>query len=84
MAERATIRQLRNAFPRVRKLVEQEGEVVITDQGTPKYVLTRYVPPARRTAPAAKDYVARMRQHQPRRMSASQSRALHDANRGQR
>ena len=42
MAATASIRDLRNNFPRVKKLVEEEGEVVVTDQGTPKYRLTRY------------------------------------------
>jgi antitoxin (DNA-binding transcriptional repressor) of toxin-antitoxin stability system len=84
MAATATVRELRNHFPRVRKLVEEQGEVVVTDQGTPKYRLTRYAPVSRRTAPAPKDYLARLRRHQGRPMSAAASRALHDANRGER
>jgi antitoxin (DNA-binding transcriptional repressor) of toxin-antitoxin stability system len=53
MAPTASIRDLRNNFPRVKKLVEEEGEVVVTDQGTPKYRLTRYRPerPANGAAP---------------------------------
>lgn len=84
MGATATIRELRNHFPRVKKLVEQEGEVVVTDQGTPRYRLTLYTPVDRKTAPAAKNYMARLRRHQPRRMSAAMARALHDANRGDR
>ena len=36
----ATIRDLRNHFPKVKKLVETEGEVIVTDKGAPKYKLT--------------------------------------------
>jgi prevent-host-death family protein len=79
----ATIRELRNNFPRVRKAVESEGEVVITEQGTPKYRLTRYTDaPARRARP--KDYLARLKRHQPKAMSAAEATALHAANRGER
>ena len=35
MAATATIRDLRNRFPTIRKVVEQEGEVVVTEHGTP-------------------------------------------------
>jgi len=84
MAATATVRELRNHFPRVKRLVEEEGEVVVTDQGTPKYRLTRYAPTTRKKAPSPKDYLARLRRHQARPMSAAASRALHDANRGER
>jgi antitoxin (DNA-binding transcriptional repressor) of toxin-antitoxin stability system len=76
----ATIRDLRNNFPRVRKALESEGEVVITEKGTPKYRLTAYGrAPATRARP--KDYLARLKRHQPKPMSAA---ALHAANRGDR
>lgn len=79
----ATIRELRNSFPRVRKALESEGEVVITEQGTPKYRLVRYSSaPAGRARP--KDYLARLKRHQPRPMSAAAAAALRDANRGDR
>jgi antitoxin (DNA-binding transcriptional repressor) of toxin-antitoxin stability system len=84
MAATATIRELRNNFPRIRKLVEQEGEVVVTDQGTPKYRLTRFTRVARPATPAPKDYMARLRRHQTRALSSAAARALHDANRGER
>jgi antitoxin (DNA-binding transcriptional repressor) of toxin-antitoxin stability system len=83
MAATATIRELRNNFPRIRKLVEQEGEVVVTDQGTPKYRLTRFTRSTPAT-PAPKNYLARLRRHQPRSLSPAAARALHDANRGER
>ena len=74
----------RNNFPRVKKLVEEEGEVVVTDQGTPKYRLTRYRPSGRRTAPPPKDYLKRLCRYQSRPISATAAKALHDANRGER
>jgi antitoxin (DNA-binding transcriptional repressor) of toxin-antitoxin stability system len=83
MAATATIRTLRNDFTRVRRLVEQEGEVVVTEHGTPRYRLTRYTPKSSKSA-APKDYVARLRRHQPRPLSAVAARALEDANRGER
>lgn len=84
MAATATIRDLRNRFPQIRKLIEQEGEVLVTDQGKPAFRLTPYVVPQRARAPMAKDYLARMRRHQPRSLTAAAARALHDANRGDR
>jgi hypothetical protein len=68
----------------VRKLVEAEGKVVVTEQGTPRYRLTRYVPMAKKTVPAAKDYLAPLRRHQPRPLDAAEAAALHDAKRGDR
>lgn len=84
MAATATVRELRNHFPKVRKLVETEGEVVVTEQGTPKYRLTRFTPTTGRKAPAPKDYLGRLRRHQPRPSSAAAAKALDEANRGTR
>ena len=84
MAATATVRDLRNHFPRVKKLLEEEGEVVVTDQGTPRFRLTLYTPAAEKKNPAPKDYLARLRRHQPRPISAAAAAALHEANRGKR
>lgn len=84
MASTATVRDLRNRFPRVRKLVETEGEVLVTDRGQPKYRLTLYAPARPRKTPAAKDYVARLRRFQPRPIGASAAKALDEENRGER
>jgi len=83
MAATATVRDLRNNFPRVRRMVEEEGEVVVTEQGTPKYRLTRYAPTGKKAVPP-KDYLARLRRHQPKPLSAAAAQALDDANRGAR
>ena len=84
MAATATIRELRNQFPKVGKLVEQEGEVIVTDRGTPRYRLTRYTATrSKRTLPP-KDYVERLRRHQPKSLSVAVAKALHEDNRGGR
>jgi antitoxin (DNA-binding transcriptional repressor) of toxin-antitoxin stability system len=84
MPATATVRDLRNRFPKVRELIEREGEVVVTDQGVPRYRITPYVGRTTRRRPPVKDYLARLRRHQPRPLTAAAARALHDANRGDR
>ena len=79
-----TIRNLRNHFPKVKKMVESEGEVVVTDNGKPKYKLSLYTPSPPRKTSAAKDYMARLRRHQVRPISARAAMALDDENRGER
>ena len=83
MTSTTTIRDLRNHFPKVRKLVETEGEVLLTEKGKPRYKLTLYSPPVDKKAPAL-DYWARLNSYQPEGMSEAQARALHDENRGDR
>lgn len=83
MPATATVRDLRNNFPRVRKLVEAEGEVVVTEQGEPKYRLTAYRSRRERKA-APKDYLSRIRAHQPKPLTRAAAKALHDATRGDR
>ncbi|TLZ60008.1 MAG: hypothetical protein E6K20_13845 [Gammaproteobacteria bacterium] len=78
-----SIRDLRNHFPKVRKLVETLGEVILTEKGKPRYRLTLYTP-ATTGKPAPVDYWARLNAYQPRAMTKAQSRALHDENRGER
>jgi antitoxin (DNA-binding transcriptional repressor) of toxin-antitoxin stability system len=79
-----TIRELRNRFPAVKRLVEAEGEVIVTDRGQPKYRLTLYTPPRSVSEPAAKDYVARLQRHQPDALSGTGAAALENENRGER
>jgi antitoxin (DNA-binding transcriptional repressor) of toxin-antitoxin stability system len=79
-----TIRNLRNEFPKVKAVVEAEGEVIVTDNGQPRYKLVLYTPapPAKRVR--VKDYMARMRRHQHRPLSETAARSLHEENRGER
>jgi len=83
MKATATIRELRNEFPEIRKRLEAEGEVLLTERGTPRYRLVLYTPPNSAGAPAI-DYWSRLQSYQPRPLSAAQSRKLHDENRGDR
>ena len=80
----ATVRDLRNHFPKVKKLVETEGEVLVTDRGEPKYRLVLHTPVRPPTPPPAKDYMARMTRYQPHPMSAAAAKALQAENRGDR
>jgi antitoxin (DNA-binding transcriptional repressor) of toxin-antitoxin stability system len=84
MASSASVRDLRNRFPRVRKLVESHGEVLLTDRGVPRFRLTLYSGTPAAGAPAPKDYLARMKRLQPRPMSSAAARALDEENRGGR
>lgn len=83
MSATATIRDLRNHFQKVRKLVETEGEVFLSESGRTKYRLVLHTEPPAKVAPPV-DYWARLTAHQPAPLTAAQSRALHDDNRGDR
>lgn len=83
MPATATIRDLRNHFPKIRKLVEAEGEVLLSDSGRTKYRLTLHSETPAKTTPPV-DYWARLTAHQPAPLTPAQSRALHDDNRGDR
>lgn len=80
----ASIRDLRNRFPKIKEMVETQGEVIVTDKGQPKYRLTLFTPGRSGKARSAKDYMARLRRHQSRPISAAAAKSLHDENRGSR
>ena len=84
MIHTATLRELRNRFPAIRKMVEEEGAILVTERGVPKYRLTSYSPQQQKAPAQAKDYLQRLRRHQPRPLSAAAAKALHDHNRGER
>ena len=79
----ASIRDLRNRFPKIRKLLEKDGEVLLAERGKTKYRLTSH-----REAPAAPpvpvDYWARLKASQPTPLTVEQAQAVHDENRGDR
>lgn len=83
MAATASIRDLRNHFPKVRKLVETEGEVLLSENGRTRYRLILHTETPVSTAPSI-DYWARLTVHQPTPITTAQARALHDDNRGER
>lgn len=80
---KATIRDLRTKFPRLKELLAREGEVLVTDRGRPAYVLRTYSPPPRKKSPVF-DYFARLKNRQPRPVSSAAARALDDHERGER
>jgi antitoxin (DNA-binding transcriptional repressor) of toxin-antitoxin stability system len=79
----ATVRELRNRFPEIRRRLESEGEVLVTERGKPRYRLTLYTP-SKKAPASAVDYWERLNSYQPRPMTKAQSRKLHDENRGER
>jgi antitoxin (DNA-binding transcriptional repressor) of toxin-antitoxin stability system len=79
-----TVRDLRNHFPKVKEMIEAEGEVIVTDNGKPRYRLTLYSPTAPAEGIPPKDYVARLRRHQPTPIRAAAAKSLQDQNRGNR
>jgi len=83
MPATASVRDLRNHFPRVRKIVETEGEVLLTESGKAKYRLILHTPKPKK-APAPIDYWGRLTAYQPNQLSAAQAQSLHDENRGNR
>jgi antitoxin (DNA-binding transcriptional repressor) of toxin-antitoxin stability system len=79
----SSVRDLRNHFPKIRRLVEAEGEVLLTERGVPRYRLLPYSP-ASSEAPAPVDYWARLNAYQPMALSEAEAQALDDDNRGDR
>ena len=79
----ATIRDLRTRVPAVRRIVEQDGEVVVTDHGKPVIVLRAYEP-STPAAGAPVDYYRRLRARMPKPLTAAQRAALENADRGER
>ncbi|HEY4395184.1 MAG TPA: hypothetical protein VGP64_14030 [Polyangia bacterium] len=80
---RATVRDLRTQFPRLKQAIACEGEILVTERGRPAYVLRAYRA-ARRPAVEKIDYLGRLKARQARPLSARASRALDEANRGER
>ena len=79
----ATIRDLRTRFPKIRRVVEQEGQIVVTDRGRPIMLLKPY---DERTAPRATkiDYYARLRRRMPTPLTRKARERLDETNRGER
>ncbi len=83
MPATASIRDLRNSFPKIRKLVEAEGEVLLSESGQTKYRLVLHTPRPAKPAPAV-DYWSRLTSYQPTPLTRAQAQTLHDDNRGDR
>lgn len=80
----ASIRQLRTEFPKVRALIEREGELVVTERGQAAYIIKPYTEPKKKPARARRiDYYARLLSYMPKPISAETQRLL-DSDRGER
>lgn len=79
----ATIRDLRTKFPKIRRLIETNGEVVVTERGQPRFVLRRYHAPAAKIAKPF-DFYERLVKRMPKMLTEQQSRAIDELNRGDR
>lgn len=84
MPATASVRELRGAFPKVKRILETEGSVIVSDYGKPKYLLTLYTPPLANASPKKKDYLSRLAKFQPRALTKAKAKALHEENRGNR
>ena len=80
---KATIRRLRTEFPKVRAMIEREGEVIVTERGQAAYIIKPYEQPKRKAKPKPFDYYARLIKRMPKPISAEASRAM-DADRDDR
>lgn len=80
----ASIRQLRTEFPKVRKMIEREGEIVVTERGQAAYVIRPYTAPRKRAKAEPFDYYARLVRRMPKPISAEASKAIDELNRGDR
>ena len=81
----ATIRELRTDFRSVKRKIEQHGEIIITDNGDPAYVLKPVAAPRPPTKKARMpDYYARLLKRQPKPMSEEATREFWEKERGDR
>jgi antitoxin (DNA-binding transcriptional repressor) of toxin-antitoxin stability system len=80
----ASIREIRTNFRSVKRKLEAHGEIVITDNGVPRFLLkTLPAAPVKRRRPMP-DYYALLLKQRPRPMSPEATRKLHEENRGDR
>jgi antitoxin (DNA-binding transcriptional repressor) of toxin-antitoxin stability system len=78
----ATIRDLRTKFPKVRRLVESNGEVIVTERGEPRFLLRPYRAETSKK-PLVIDFYKRLVARMPKMLSEAQSRAIDNLNRGE-
>ena len=78
-----SIRDLRTKFPKIRRLLDRDDAVIVTDRGEPRYVLRPYTAPTKRRHPPL-DLYKRLVTRMPKKLSEAQSRALDEHNRGDR
>ncbi len=73
----ASVRQLRAEFPKVRAIIEREGEIVVTERGQAAYIIKPYTAPKKKAGKRKRiDYYARLLSYMPKPISAEASRAM--------
>ena len=80
----ATIRELRTDFRSVKRKIEQHGEIIITDNGDPAYVIKPVAPPRPVKKARMPDYYGRLLKRQPKPMTAEATREFWEQERGDR
>jgi antitoxin (DNA-binding transcriptional repressor) of toxin-antitoxin stability system len=83
-ANTASIRELRTDFRTIKRKIEEHGEIVITDNGEPAYLLKALPPPKRKKCPPLPDYYARLLKRQPTPLSPEETRKFWEEERGDR
>jgi len=79
----ASIREIRTDFRSVKRKIEAHGEIMITDNGVPRFVLKSLPSPPIRRGPLP-DYYGRLLKQRPSPLSLKKTRKLHEENRGER
>ncbi len=77
----ASIRELRTDFRLVKRKIEQHGEITITDNGEPAYIMKPVARREKKRTPMP-DYYARVILRQPQAMEEKATRRFHEENRG--
>ncbi len=80
----ATIRELRTDFRSVKRKIEQHGEIIITDNGDPAYVIKPIEAPPQPKKARMPDYYARLLKRQPKPMSEEAAREFWEEERAGR
>jgi antitoxin (DNA-binding transcriptional repressor) of toxin-antitoxin stability system len=84
MTNTASIREIRTDFRSVKKKIEEHGEVIITDNGEPAYVLKPVPHTKPKSRPPSPDYYARLLKIQPKPMSKEATERFWEEERGNR
>ena len=79
----ASIRELRTDFRAVKKKIEEHGEIIITDNGEPAYLIKPVQRKREKRAPLP-DFYARLVKRQPKPLSAEETRQFREEERGDR
>jgi antitoxin (DNA-binding transcriptional repressor) of toxin-antitoxin stability system len=80
----ASIRELRTNFRSVKRKIEHYGEIVITDNGAPAYVIKPVPAQPAKARGEMPDYYARVKRRQPKPLTPAEARRFWEEERGER